>query len=74
MHKVPKICSFNIVIKQISCGDDHSAFVSLQGGLLYSMGSNSEGKLGVGDKTLKNSNVPCLVEGINNIERVACGM
>lgn len=31
------------------------------------MGSNTEGKLGVGDKTLKNSNVPCFVEGLEKI-------
>jgi alpha-tubulin suppressor-like RCC1 family protein len=62
------------VIKQVSCGEEHTAFVSLDGGHVYSMGSNSEGKLGVGDKTLKSSNVPCLVEGIENIVKVTCGM
>jgi X-linked retinitis pigmentosa GTPase regulator len=74
VHRIPKICSFNIVINQISCGEEHSAFVSLTGGHVYTMGSNSEGKLGIGDKTMKHSNVPCLVEGLVNIVKVACGM
>jgi alpha-tubulin suppressor-like RCC1 family protein len=38
------------------------------------MGSNSEGKLGVGDKLIKNSSVPCLVEGIDKISIVRCGL
>jgi len=38
------------------------------------MGSNRDGILGVGEKTLKSSNVPCLVESIENIVKVACGM
>jgi alpha-tubulin suppressor-like RCC1 family protein len=38
------------------------------------MGSNTEGKLGVGDKSMKYSNVPCLVEGLSKITKVNCGM
>lgn len=38
------------------------------------MGSNAEGKLGVGGKSLKHSNVPCLVESLNDIIKVSCGM
>jgi alpha-tubulin suppressor-like RCC1 family protein len=73
VHRIPKICSFNIVIRQVSCGEEHTAFVSLNGGHVYSMGSNSEGKLGVSEKQLKHSNVPCLVENLDLIVKVACG-
>lgn len=38
------------------------------------MGSNAEGKLGIGEKTIKHSNVPCLVETVQNIKKVVCGM
>eukprot|EP00349_Pseudokeronopsis_sp_Brazil_P007241 CAMPEP_0202974940 /NCGR_PEP_ID=MMETSP1396-20130829/65164_1 /ASSEMBLY_ACC=CAM_ASM_000872 /TAXON_ID= /ORGANISM="Pseudokeronopsis sp., Strain Brazil" /LENGTH=48 /DNA_ID= /DNA_START= /DNA_END= /DNA_ORIENTATION= len=38
------------------------------------MGSNSEGKLGVGDKSIKSSNVPFLVEGLHSVKKVACGL
>lgn len=37
------------------------------------MGSNTDGKLGVGEKTLRQSNVPCLVDGLYDIVKVACG-
>jgi len=70
---VPKVCSFNIVISHVSCGDEHTAFVAEQAGHVYCMGSNQDGKLGVGEKTIRNSNVPCLVEGISDVKQVACG-
>lgn len=57
----------------MSCGDEHTAFVAESIGHVYCMGSNSDGKLGIGEKTLRNSNVPCLVEGIQDIVKVACG-
>ena len=74
VHRLPKVCSFNIVIKQVSCGEEHTVFVSLEGGHVYSMGSNSDGKLGVREKSLKCSSVPCLVEGLTDVIKVACGM
>ena len=37
------------------------------------MGSNSCGKLGIGEFDLKFSNVPCLVEDISGIKNVVCG-
>lgn len=74
MHRLPKICSFNIVIKVVSCGEDHSTFISQDGGHVYSMGSNNDGKLGVNEKTMKYSNVPCLVEGLKCVKNVACGL
>lgn len=33
-------------------------------GHLYSMGSNSYGQLGLGDKTAKSKNLPCLIESL----------
>jgi X-linked retinitis pigmentosa GTPase regulator len=43
---VPKVCSFNILIKQVSCGYNHSALLTDQGHL-YVMGCNDFGKLGL---------------------------
>ena len=74
---MPKICSFNIVISHVACGEDHTAFVAEQlggGSQVYCMGSNQDGKLGVGERTLRQSNVPCLVEGLSDVVKVACGM
>ena len=43
---VPRSCSFNIVIKQVDCGEHHSGILTAQGHL-YMMGSNRVGQLGV---------------------------
>ena len=36
---VPKSCSFNIQIKEVSCGEDFSFLLTVKG-LIYGMGSN----------------------------------
>lgn len=40
------------------------------------MGNNGDGRLGLGDLELKESNVPCLVEGIADhfVTKVQCGL
>ncbi len=37
------------------------------------MGSNAEGKLGIGSGDTTHCNVPTLVEGIRGIQKVSCG-
>ena len=44
--RAPKSCSFSIQITDISCGEDF-AFLLTSKGLLYAMGSNQFGKLGI---------------------------
>jgi len=44
---MPKQCSWNINVAQISCGLDHCALVTLEGHC-YTFGSNQNGKLGLG--------------------------
>lgn len=63
----PKFCSFNILIKSVSCGDQHSGFISSLGHL-YTMGSNMEGRLGIGNVNIKFSPSPCLVETLKEHE------
>jgi X-linked retinitis pigmentosa GTPase regulator len=58
---IPRFCSFNVLIKQISCGEEHSGFITTEG-IVYTIGNNADGRLGVGDKTIKYSSSPCLVE------------
>lgn len=74
-HTVPKVCSFNIQIAQVACGDDHTVFVSSMndGGYVYAMGSNVDCKLGIGKSELRSANVPTLVEGICNISKICTG-
>ena len=70
----PRFCSFNITIKEISCGEEHSGFIS-SSNHVYCMGSNSEGRLGIGDKSLRSSSSPCLVEALSNFKsiKISCG-
>eukprot|EP00826_Nyctotherus_ovalis_P006062 TRINITY_DN11396_c0_g3_i4.p1 TRINITY_DN11396_c0_g3~~TRINITY_DN11396_c0_g3_i4.p1 ORF type:complete len:991 (-),score=267.98 TRINITY_DN11396_c0_g3_i4:702-3584(-) len=71
---VPRFCTFNVVIRKAACGDEHSAFIT-EGGSVYTMGSNAEGRLGIGDRGVKMSSTPCLVEGLSwfRAVEVSCG-
>ena len=73
VHNLPKVCSFNIVVTDVSCGDEHTVFVQGDGGYVYAMGSNSEGRLGTGNPEMRSCNVPTLVDGLSNIKKVSCG-
>jgi alpha-tubulin suppressor-like RCC1 family protein len=44
--KFPKLCSYNIQILQVACGDSHTHILSSDG-FVYSMGSNRDGVLGL---------------------------
>jgi alpha-tubulin suppressor-like RCC1 family protein len=58
----------------VACGEEHSAFIA-NNGSIYTMGSNAEGRLGIGDKTMKISVTPCLLEALSkfNAVEIACG-
>ena len=49
--ETPKACSFNVVIKSLACGENHTIFVS-DGGHCYAMGDNRAGQLGLGDRAV----------------------
>eukprot|EP01022_Parablepharisma_sp_SALTPOND_P016056 TRINITY_DN2314_c3_g1_i1.p1 TRINITY_DN2314_c3_g1~~TRINITY_DN2314_c3_g1_i1.p1 ORF type:complete len:1094 (+),score=138.92 TRINITY_DN2314_c3_g1_i1:12288-15569(+) len=70
----PRFCSFNIVIKAVACGEEHSAFITGKG-QIFTVGSNSEGRLGLGDRSMLQSSTPCLVEALSrlNAVHVSCG-
>lgn len=72
--KAPRLCSFNILIREISCGEEHSALIS-HSGYVYTMGSNSEGRLGLGTRAIKQSHSPCLVEELvtQKAIKIGCG-
>jgi alpha-tubulin suppressor-like RCC1 family protein len=44
--KKPKKCTWNMAVKDLSCSVNHVAIVS-QEGQVYTLGSNSYGKLGI---------------------------
>ena len=72
---LPKVCSFNILIRSVACGFNHTALLT-DTGHLYTMGSNEDGKLGLGpDVPHSSKNVPCLVTALQDefVRKVACG-
>ena len=75
IYSVPRVCSFNIVISQVSSGEEHAGFVS-NSGHIYTMGSNVYGRLGIANRGIKNSSSPCLVESLSKykIVKVSCGL
>ncbi|OMJ77676.1 hypothetical protein SteCoe_22667 [Stentor coeruleus] len=72
--KSPRLCSFNILIREISCGEEHSALIS-HSGYVYTMGSNNDGRLGLGTRAIKQSHSPCLVEELATQKaiKIGCG-
>jgi len=73
-YSIPKFCTFNVIIRRIACGEEHSAFIT-NNGSIYTMGSNADGRLGIGDRSLALASTPCLVEGLASFRAVeiACG-
>ena len=73
-YSVPKICGFSVLIKEISCGEEHTGFIA-DNGYVYCMGNNSEGRLGIGDRSVRQSSSPCLVEFLSShiAKKIACG-
>lgn len=73
-YPTPRFCSFNIVIRMVACGEEHSAFITGRG-QIFTVGSNSEGRLGLGDRSMTQSSTPCMVEALSrlNAVHVACG-
>jgi alpha-tubulin suppressor-like RCC1 family protein len=61
----PKICKFKVRIKDISCGDNHSLFLTFDY-RVYSMGSNTYGQLGLGTPALTHKSSPHLIEGLSD--------
>lgn len=41
-YTIPRFCSYNITIRQVSCGLNHAGFIT-QSNYVYTMGSNSHG-------------------------------
>lgn len=70
----PRPTHFNLFIREVSCGEDHAAFIT-QEGEVFALGSNAEGRLGVGSRAVKQSNSPVRVETLVGCKAVtlSCG-
>ena len=74
LHNLPRFCSYNIPILQISCGEKHSAFITTTS-LCYTMGRNDNGQLGINQPYVEAKHSPSLVDSLLNfkLQAVACG-
>ena len=70
----PRFCIYGITIKMVSCGAEHSAFVT-DLNFVYSIGSNRCGQLGIRDTEVKNKCSPVLVEQLQGFKiiDISCG-
>ena len=68
------MCSYNILIKQIACGEAQTHLLS-QDRYVYSMGSNEYGVLGLGksEHVIKSVTQPQLVPGLQCVIQIAAG-
>lgn len=71
-YRLPRFCSLRAVVCEIVCGKDHLGFID-QDGLLYSLGSNAFGKLGVGISAGGDIGSPTRVVGVSGVTHVSCG-
>ena len=70
----PRFCIYGVTIKQVACGEEHSAFITTTN-YVYTMGSNRCGQLGIRDAQVQQKNSPVLVEQLlgSKIVDVSCG-
>ena len=73
-YSYPVLCTFDILIAQVSCGEEHSAFRTVEG-LVYTMGSNADGRLGLNDHSLKLVSTPSFVTDLSDVKVtfISCG-
>mgnify|MGYP002633616922 CR=1 FL=1 len=74
IYALPKLCSYNIEIAKIACGQSHTVFLT-PNHLVYSMGSNQKGQLGINDPQVRMKYSPVLLEvlvGRRTLD-LACG-
>lgn len=70
----PLSCNFGQTVRQAACGDEFTLVVS-EAGQVLALGSNAEGRLGVGDAAVREVYVPTLLKDLSNqrIVGLSCG-
>ena len=68
----PHSFSFNVVITAISCGEKHTAFITNECEV-FTIGSNEDGRLGIGDQSITISTSPCQIALQTNAVHISCG-
>lgn len=67
---IPTLVNLDLKITQVSCGGEHTAFVTDQG-YIYTFGYNSDYQLGHGDTLIRS--VPKPIKDFNDVIQVSCG-
>lgn len=73
-YSLPQICSYGVRVMQVACGEEHALLLTPEGAL-YAFGSNADGRLGIGDRSMPLRSLPTLVPDLVSypIVGVACG-
>jgi X-linked retinitis pigmentosa GTPase regulator len=73
-HPLPRLCELRVPISGVACGEDFSLLLTPQG-QVFSVGSNAQGRLGIGDTAAKYKNTPGLVKKLADFKvvQIACG-
>ena len=69
-YSYPVLCRWAVSIVEVSCGEEHTVLRTNEG-KVYAMGSNAEGRLGVGDRNLLLSSSPVLLRDLETSRVVA---
>ena len=73
-YSLPQICSYGVKVLQVACGEQHALLLTPDSAL-YAFGSNADGRLGVGDRSIPLRSLPTLVPDLVStpILSVSCG-
>ena len=74
-YNLPFLITLPIFVREISCGEEHSAMITFEG-KVFTVGSNSEGRLGIGNSSLKYSSSPIqinLFDDTRKAIKISCG-
>mmetsp|Transcript_18428 Transcript_18428/g.33190 ORF Transcript_18428/g.33190 Transcript_18428/m.33190 type:complete len:631 (-) Transcript_18428:2760-4652(-) len=73
-HPVPRMCDIKLPIRNVACGEDYSLLLTTQG-QVFSLGSNTDGRLGLGDKAIRYKTTPTLVKALADLDivQISCG-
>lgn len=70
----PFSCNFGQIVRLAACGDEFTLLVS-EGGQVLAVGNNADGRLGVGDASIKEVYIPTVVKDLSShrIVGLSCG-
>ena len=73
-YSLPQVCSYSVRVLQVACGEEHALLLTPEG-VLYAFGSNADGRLGIGDRSISLRSMPTLVPDLAScpVVGISCG-